>query len=112
MDKLQHIQQTLSWIEKDIKSKIGKEYSLEDFEMYSFTQLWPTPDLGFVGLDEDAPTLAYTYVFIPTESNELNIGYVYFENKFAYTVNPKNKNVKHDLEKHAMGSVLEAKRYQ
>lgn len=112
MDKLEHIQNILARIEKDICKKVGREYDMNDFEMYSFTQIWPTIDTGFSQKGNEASTLAYTFVFIPLEKSGLDKALVYFDDKFAYAANPTNKNFKHDLEKKSMVGVWDSIKYK
>lgn len=84
---------------------------MNDFEMYSFTQIWPTIDTGFSKKGDDASTLAYTFVFIPLEKSGLDKALVYFDEQFAYVANPNNKNFKHDVEKKCMVEVWESAKY-
>ena len=99
----------LAQIEQDIIERFEPSYSMSDFNVYSFKQIWPSIDLGFAtGNEYDASTAAMTYVFIAQDEH---IAYIYFENKFAYVANPKNKNFKKDLEKQQMAPVLESEKY-
>lgn len=56
--------------------------TVNDFEIYIFQQIWGSTALGFRGMGGQAMTSAYTYVFIPVNTNQ-NC-FVYFDGKFAY----------------------------
>lgn len=84
---------------------------MNDFEMYSFNQVWEQSPLGCLH-DDDASILITTYVFLPKESSGLSVGYVYFDDKFAYEVNPHNKNLIKDLSNKQMVSFMDSKRYK
>ena len=81
---------------------------MSDFRVYSFIQIWPSVDLGFAANTYDANTAATTNVFVAIDEH---IAYVYFDTKFAYTANPKNKNFKKDLDRQEMAFVIDAEKY-
>ena len=99
----------LAQIEQDIIGRFEPNYSMGNYDLYSFTQIWPTTDLGFVGLGDEAQTAATTYVFVAKDNSK---AYVYFSTTFAYIANPKNRNFKQDLKDCQMVSVIGAERYK
>ena len=102
------IELQLAQIEQDIKEQFEPEYSMSDYRVYSFKQIWPSLDLGFAKDQFEAYTAANTYVFIAIDEH---IAYVYFDTHFAYKANPKNKNFKRDLENEEMAYVIDAEKY-
>ena len=98
----------LAQIEQDITERFEPNYSMSNFNVYSFTQIWPSIDLGFAKDVYDADTAATTFIFV---SKDETIAYIYFDTKFAYKANPNNKNFKKDLEKQEMAFVDEAEKY-
>ena len=99
----------LAQIEQDIIEQFEPDYSMSEYDLYSFTQIWPTTDLGFAGFGDDAQTAATTYVFVAKDKSK---AYVYFDTNFAYIANPKNRNFKQDLKECQLVSVLGADRYK
>lgn len=102
------IELQLAQIEQDITERFEPNYSMSNFDVYSFTQIWPSIDTGFAANVYDADTVAITNVFIAKDES---IAYVYFNDKFAYKANPKNKNFKKDLNKQELSSVIDANKY-
>jgi hypothetical protein len=96
-------------IEQDIIERFEPNYSMSDYDLYAFPQIWPSIDGGFGFVEQDATAAMMTYVFI---AHDNHIAYVYFDNKFAYTANPKNRNFKKDLEKEEMAFVIDSAKYQ
>lgn len=99
----------LAQIEQDLIERFEPDYSMSNFDVYSFVQIWPTTDLGFAGLGDEAQTAAYTTVFVAKDNSK---AYVYFGTSFAYIANPKNRNFKQDLKECQLVSVLGMKRYK
>jgi len=103
------IELQLAQIEQDITERFEPNYSMSNFNLYYFTQIWPSVELGFAAKDfSDADTAATTYVFIAIDEH---IAYVYFDRQFAYVANPKNKNFKKDLNKEEMAFVVDAEKH-
>lgn len=103
------IELQLAQIEQDITERFEPNYSMSNYDVYSFTQIWPSVELGFAAKDYiDADTAATTYIFIAKDEH---IAYVYFDTQFAYVANPKNKNFKKDLNKNEMAFVVDAEKY-
>ena len=96
-------------IEQDLTKRFEPNYSMCDFDLYSFPQIWPSIDTGFAKVQEEASVAAMTYIFI---AKDKHIAYVYFDDKFAYKANPKNRHFKKDLEREEMAYVIDAKRYK
>ena len=59
--------------------------TLDDFELYTFEQIWGSTALGFGGIGGQMMTEARTYVFVPVNCNQKC--FVYFAGRFAYAVN-------------------------
>lgn len=96
-------------IEQDLTERFEPNYSMSDFDLYSFPQIWPSIDTGFAMIQDEASVAAMTYVFI---AKDKHIAYVYFDDKFAYKANPKNRHFKKDLEHEEMAYVIDAERYK
>ena len=62
---------------------------IDDFDLFTFEQVWSSTALGFGGIGGQAITSATTYVFIP-KSTESKC-FVYFAGKFAYSVKYSRK---------------------
>jgi hypothetical protein len=58
--------------------------SIDDFELYTFEQIWGSTALGFDGVGGQAMTSARTYVFVPITCDQKC--FVYFAGRFAYAV--------------------------
>jgi hypothetical protein len=56
--------------------------SIDDFELYTFNQMWGSTALGFSDVGGQAMTNARTYVFVPVTCNQKC--FVYFAGRFAY----------------------------
>lgn len=98
----------LAQIEQDIIERFEPTYSMSDFDVYSFTQIWPNIDIGLGSKEYEADTAATTYVFAAKDNH---IAYIYFDTKFAYCANPLNKNFKKDLENESMAYAIDSERY-
>lgn len=87
-NKLVRMAREILAIEDDLPYRFNsdkKPYpTLEDFEIYTFEQVWGSTTLGFSGIGGQAITGARTYVFVPTSCNERC--FVYFGGRFAYAV--------------------------
>lgn len=88
-NKLTRMARELLTIEEDLPYRFDykeKEYpTLDDFELYTFEQIWGSTALGFGGVGGQAMTTARTYVFVPANCNQKC--FVYFAGRFAYAVN-------------------------
>lgn len=82
--------------------------TVDDFEMYTFTQTWGSTTLGFGGVGGQAFTTARTYVFVPQSCDE--DCYVYFGGRFAYSV-PYSEVLMQDIKNECVASVAEAGKY-
>ena len=82
--------------------------TLDDFDMYTFEQVWGSTSLGFGGIGGQAMTTARTYVFVPI--NGSRTCFVYFAGKFAYKVNYSEKFME-DVSKCNMASVAMSRKY-
>lgn len=56
--------------------------SINDFELYTFNQMWGSTALGFGGIGGQAMTQARTYVFVPVACEQKC--FIYFGGRFAY----------------------------
>lgn len=101
-------------IESDLPYRFNyKDYPQEhptvnDFEIYIFQQIWGSTVLGFGGIGGQAMTSAYTYVFIPVNTNQ-NC-FVYFNGKFAYEA-PYSDIFMEDVAKHRMEPITRKGKY-
>lgn len=68
----------------DYKSYPTEHPTVDDFELYTFTQTWGSTALGFSGVGGQVITEARTYVFIPQFVHQ--DCFVYFGSGFAYAV--------------------------
>lgn len=97
----------LAQVEQDIIARFEPDYSMSNFDVYSFVQIWPSIELGFAKV-YDADSAATTIVFVAKDES---VAYIYFGTQFAYKANPKNKFFKKDLEKQEMAYVIDAEKY-
>lgn len=82
--------------------------SLDDFEIYTFEQIWGSTALGFGGVGGQAMTSARTYVFVPESCYEKC--FVYFAGRFAYAVN-YSASFMEDVAHREMASVSASGKY-
>ena len=83
--------------------------TLDDFEIYTFEQVWGSTALGFGGIGGQVMTSARTYVFVPVSCNQKC--FVYFAGRFADAVNYSQKFMD-DVLKGNMESVSRAGKYK
>ena len=92
-NKLTEMARELLAIEADLPFRFKykeKPYpTIDDFELYTFEQVWGSTALGFGGIGGQAMTSARTYVFIPITCNQKC--FVYFAGRFAYAVDYSEK---------------------
>ena len=92
-NKITHMAKELLLIEEDLPFRFEykeKPYpTIDDFELYTFEQVWGSTSLGFGGIGGQAMTSARTYVFIPMTCNQKC--FVYFAGRFAYAVDYSEK---------------------
>ena len=92
-NKITHMAKELLLIEEDLPFRFEykeKPYpTIDDFELYTFEQVWGSTSLGFGGMGGQAMTSARTYVFIPMTCNQKC--FVYFAGRFAYAVDYSEK---------------------
>ena len=82
--------------------------TIDDFELYTFNQMWGSTALGFGGIGGQAMTQARTYVFVPVSCNQKCL--VYFAGRFAYQADYCD-NLKEDIRQQNMMPVHRAGRY-
>ena len=82
--------------------------TLDDFDLYTFEQVWGSTVLGFGGIGGAAMTSARTYVFVPVSCNQKC--FVYFAGRFAYAANYSEKFME-DVRKGNMEPVSRAGKY-
>ena len=82
--------------------------TLDDFDLYTFEQVWGSTALGFGGIGGSAMTSARTYVFVPVSCNQKC--FVYFAGRFAYAANYSEKFME-DVRKGNMEPVSSAGKY-
>ena len=87
-NKLVQMAREILTIENDLPNRFNynqKPYpTLDDFELYTFEQVWGSTALGFGGIGGQSITSARTYVFVPQSCDERC--FVYFGGQFAYAV--------------------------
>ena len=111
-NKLTKMAREILSIEEDLQFRL--DYSekphptLDDFELYTFEQVWGSTSLGFGGIGGSAITSARTYVFVPINCNQKCL--VYFGGRFAYKAVYCEK-FKEDLLNQNMASVDKAGKY-
>lgn len=82
--------------------------TVDDFELYTFNQMWGSTALGFGGIGGQAMTEARTYVFVPVTCNQKC--FIYFGGRFAYKAD-YCENLKEDIRNMNMAPVNKAGRY-
>lgn len=88
--------------------KENPRQKIDDFDMYTFEQVWGSTALGFGGIGGQAMTTARTYVFIPIDGSKKC--FVYFAGRFAYAVDYSEKFME-DVSKGNMASVTRSGKY-
>ena len=92
-NKITHMAKELLLIEEDLPFRFEykeKPYpTIDDFELYTFEQVWGSTSLGFGGVGGQAMTSARTYVFIPINCNQKC--FVYFAGRYAYAADYSEK---------------------
>lgn len=113
MSKLTTIAKQLLIINDDLPGRLNYSLSklsprIDDFDMYTFEQVWGSTSLGFGGIGGQAMTSENTYVFVPRiEGQEC---FVYFGGKLAYSV-PYCEQLMEDIKNQRVASVAESSRY-
>ena len=111
-NKLTQIAREILSIEEDLPYRFDYNEkphpTLDDFEMYTFEQIWGSTALGFGGIGGQAMTSARTYVFVPVNCNQKC--FVYFAGRFAYKADYSQKFMD-DVLKGNMESVARAGKY-
>ncbi len=111
-NQLTHFAKELLLIEEDISFRIDfvdrHRATVDDFELYTFKQVWGSTALGFGGIGGQAMTEARTYVFIPQIENQKCI--IYFGGRFAYKADYCDAFVD-DMKKHQLEPVSRAGKY-
>lgn len=107
MNKLERKIRELTAINEDLPKRFKDECSsVDDFDMYSFEQIWGSTALGFGGMKCTAAT---TYVFVPFDCDEKC--FVYFGTGFAYAADCNDK-FKEDLRAQCMKPVYQSGAYR
>lgn len=111
-NKLVQMARELLEIECDLPYRLdyteNPRSSIDDFELYTFTQTWGSTTLGFGGIGGQAMTAARTYVLIPMNCNQKC--FVYFAGRFAYAV-PFSDIIYEDIRAANMEPVSRAGKY-
>ena len=111
-NKLTQMAREILSIEADLPYRfdynVNPHPTLDDFDLYTFEQMWGSTALGFGGIGGSAMTSARTYVFVPVSCNQKC--FVYFAGRFAYAVNYSEKFME-DVRKGNMESVTKAGKY-
>lgn len=110
MNKLERKIRELTVINEDLPKRFkDKCSSVDDFDIYSFEQIWGSTALGFSGIGGSMCTAATTYVFVPVECYEKC--FVYFGAGFAYSAD-YNDEFKKDLAAQCMKPVYKSGVYR
>lgn len=108
-NKLTNMAKELLIIESDLPYRFDyseERPTVDNFELFTFEQLWPDTSCGFGGIAGQAFTSARTYIFIPVIGNQKC--FVYIGSKFAYKVDCCN-NLRKDIAAKNIASVALAK---
>ena len=112
-NKLTKMARELLDIEADLPFRFEykeKPYpTIDDFELYTFEQVWSSTALGFGGVGGQAMTSARNYVFIPIHCNQKC--FVYFAGRYAYAADYSEKFMKDVLDGN-MAAVTESGKYK
>ena len=112
-NKLTEMARELLAIEADLPFRFKykeKPYpTIDDFELYTFEQVWGSTALGFGGIGGQAMTSARTYVFIPIHCNQKC--FVYFAGRYAYAADYSEKFME-DVLNNNMAAVYESGKYE
>lgn len=111
-NKLTQMALELLEIEKDIPFRLDYAENprpvIDDFELYTFEQVWGSTALGFGGIGGQAMTSARTYVLIPMNCNQKC--FVYFAGRYAYAV-PYSQMLMDDVAAQNVAPVHKAGKY-
>lgn len=112
-NKLTQIALDILKIESDLPCRFNYNEipypTLDDFEMFTFEQVWGSTALGFGGIGGQAMTSARTYVFVPVNCNQKC--FVYFAGRFAYAVD-YSQEFMNDVASGNMPSVARSVKYK
>lgn len=110
-NKITKMARELLMINEDFPFRLGadaRRISVDDFEIYTFTQAWGSTALGFGGIGGQAITEANTYVLVPLcPASDYKTCHIYFAGRYAYSA-PCNSTLGADLVSQKMASVSEA----
>ncbi len=112
MNKLTKMARELLMIDEDLPLRLGSnigKVTSEDFEVYTFEQLWGSTALGFNGFGGSVMTTATTYVLVPRGVVQKCL--VYFAGQFAYSAD-FTESFKEDLRRHSMEPVYRSGKYR
>lgn len=71
------------------------------YDVFVFTQTWGSTALGFSGIGGAAMTTAWTHVVLTSDGKY----HIFFDGRYAYSVENPTEEFKHDLETRFMKSV-------
>ena len=74
------------------------------YDIFVFTQTWGSTALGFSGIGGAAMTTAWTHVVLTSDGKY----HIFFDGKYAYSVENPTEEFKHDLGNRFMKSVEES----
>lgn len=105
-NKLTKMAKELLQIEDDLPFRFdyskGDSPEIDDFDLYTFEQVWGSTALGFGGMGGQVTTAANTYVFVPLGCNQYC--FVYFGGRFAYSA-PYCESLRLDIRRQKMAPV-------
>lgn len=89
-----------------VSDAMSRYTDVEVVDVKVFIQVWPNTSLGFSGCGGDCMTPAWTHV-VQTDDNKYHI---FFNGKYAYTVENPTDVFINDLSNHSMKCVDEAQK--
>lgn len=100
----------LLYIEQCFRNRFSLIYTpnLNEYDFYTFEQMWGNTSGGFQGIGGCAITTQRTYVFIPKDSIDNNTCFVFFGGNFAYQVQ-KSKEFLRDVKNENIAGVRDYK---
>lgn len=111
-NQLTRIAREILAIEEDLPYRFDYKkqdrVSINDFELYTFDQVWGSTALGFGGVGGQAMTTARTYVLVPEDG--VQNCFIYFAGKYAYEV-PYSDVLMADIQRQSMEPVSKKGKY-
>ena len=111
-NKLQRMAAEILAIDADLQARLNRagipNLTVNDYELYTFEQMWGSTALGFGCIGGSQMTSARTYVLVPLVDDQICL--VYFAGKFAYAV-PYCQALMDDIKAQQMEPTYRAGKY-